>query len=79
MTGLTAKTFGLAGRGVAEAKASLPTSRSSTRPRSTRRRASRSRSQPAKGIETVIVNGALVWQDGKPTGARPGRVLGRSG
>ena len=35
--------------------------------------------QPAKGIETVIVNGAVVWRSGKPSGARPGRVLRRSG
>jgi N-acyl-D-amino-acid deacylase len=34
--------------------------------------------QPAKGIRTVIVNGAVAWQAGKPTGARPGRVLRRS-
>ena len=27
------------------------------------------------GIEKVWVNGTLVWSDGKPTGARPGRVL----
>ena len=27
------------------------------------------------GIEKVFVNGSLVWDDGKPTGARPGRVL----
>ncbi|MGB2591261.1 MAG: D-aminoacylase [Candidatus Acidiferrum sp.] len=27
------------------------------------------------GIEKVFVNGALVWDNGKPTGARPGRVL----
>jgi hypothetical protein len=33
--------------------------------------------QPAKGIEAVIVNGVVVWRDGKATGARPGRV--RSG
>jgi N-acyl-D-amino-acid deacylase len=34
--------------------------------------------EPAKlstGIETVFVNGTMVWNDGKPTGARPGRVL----
>jgi N-acyl-D-aspartate/D-glutamate deacylase len=31
----------------------------------------------AHGIETVIVNGAIVWRDGRPTGARPGRVLAR--
>jgi N-acyl-D-amino-acid deacylase len=27
------------------------------------------------GIETVFVNGEIVWQHGKPTGSRPGRVL----
>lgn len=31
----------------------------------------------AKGIHTVIVNGDVVWNDGKATGARPGRVLSR--
>jgi len=29
----------------------------------------------ATGIEKVFVNGILVWDAGKPTGARPGRVL----
>jgi len=29
----------------------------------------------ATGIEKVFVNGALVWDAGKPTGERPGRVL----
>jgi N-acyl-D-amino-acid deacylase len=33
--------------------------------------------RPALGIGTVMVNGAVVWQDGKATGARPGRVLKR--
>jgi N-acyl-D-amino-acid deacylase len=33
----------------------------------------------ATGIEKVFVNGALVWDSGKPTGARPGYVLGRKG
>ena len=28
------------------------------------------------GIEKVFVNGTLVWNSGKPAGARPGRVLG---
>ncbi len=27
------------------------------------------------GIEKVFVNGSLVWDAGKPSGARPGRVL----
>ena len=34
--------------------------------------------QPAKGIDAVIVNGEIVWRDGKATGARPGRVLARA-
>ena len=33
--------------------------------------------QPAAGIELVMVNGELIWQDGAPTGARPGRALRR--
>lgn len=33
----------------------------------------------ATGIEKVFVNGALVWDSGKPTGARPGYVIGRKG
>jgi N-acyl-D-amino-acid deacylase len=31
------------------------------------------------GIEKVFVNGVLVWDSGKPTGARPGNVIGRKG
>jgi N-acyl-D-amino-acid deacylase len=31
--------------------------------------------QPAAGISLVLVNGRAVWEDGLPTGARPGRVL----
>ena len=76
MTGLTVKTFGLAGRGVlkegyaadvtlfdagtVEAAATFEDS-----------------IQPARGIDTVIVNGMPVWRGGKPTGARPGKVLRR--
>ena len=33
--------------------------------------------EPARGIEATIVNGAVVWRNGRPTGARPGRVLRR--
>jgi N-acyl-D-aspartate/D-glutamate deacylase len=29
----------------------------------------------SEGIVWVAVNGQAVWEDGKPTGARPGRVL----
>ncbi len=32
---------------------------------------------PAAGIALVLVNGQIVWQDGAPTGARPGRALRR--
>lgn len=31
----------------------------------------------SEGIETVFVNGVQVWSGGKPTGARPGRVLSK--
>jgi N-acyl-D-amino-acid deacylase len=31
--------------------------------------------EPAKGIDTVIVNGEPVWREGRPTAARPGHVL----
>src|SRR5918911_1675564 len=77
MTGLTAKTFGLADRGVLKAGMAaditvfdaerIDEAATFTRPIA-----------PAKGIDTVIVNGEIVWRDGKPTGARPGRVLRRS-
>ena len=32
---------------------------------------------PAKGIDTVICNGAFAWRDGKPGGGRAGRALNR--
>jgi N-acyl-D-amino-acid deacylase len=76
MTGLTAKTFGLKDRGVLKEGAfadlcvfdadTVDETATFARP-----------IQPAKGIETVIVNGAITWRDGKPTGARPGRILRR--
>ena len=31
--------------------------------------------RPAAGIREVFVNGESVWSEGRPTGARPGRVL----
>jgi N-acyl-D-amino-acid deacylase len=33
----------------------------------------------SQGVEKVWVQGVLVWDSGKPTGARPGHVLGRKG
>src|ERR1700704_1773939 len=77
MTGLTAKTFGLAVRGVLKEgfaadivvfdENEIDETASFAKP-----------IQRAKGIDTVIVNGAVVWREGKPTGARPGRVLART-
>src|SRR5258706_13715262 len=77
MTGLTAKTFGLADRGVLKEgfaadivvfdENEIDEAASFAKP-----------IQRAKGIDTVIVNGAVVWREGKPTGARPGRVLART-
>jgi N-acyl-D-amino-acid deacylase len=76
MTGLTAKTFGLADRGVLREGAyadlclfdpgTVDEAATFAKP-----------IQPAKGIELVAVNGQVTWRDGKPTGARPGRVLRR--
>jgi N-acyl-D-amino-acid deacylase len=76
MTGLTAQTFGLAGRGILKEGCAADVTvfdagtvgegASFARP-----------IQPAKGIEAVIVNGAIVWRDGKATGSRPGQVLAR--
>ena len=77
MTGLTARTFGLKDRGVVKEGAyadlcvfdagTVDETATFARP-----------IQPAKGIEAVIVNGAITWREGKPTGARPGRVLRRT-
>jgi len=76
MTGLTAQTFGLQGRGILKEgyaaditifdAGTVEESATFARP-----------IQPARGIDAVIVNGALVWKDGKAAGARPGQVLAR--
>jgi N-acyl-D-amino-acid deacylase len=76
MTGLTAKTFGLADRGVLKPgmaaditlfdAGTIGEAATFARP-----------IQPARGIEAVIVNGEIVWREAKATGARPGRVLAR--
>src|SRR5207244_3614168 len=68
MTGLTARTFGLKDRGVLKVGMAadiaifdagrIDEGASFAKP-----------IQPAKGIETVIVNGAIVWREGKATGA----------
>ncbi len=76
MTGLTAKNFGLKDRGVLKegAYADLTLFDADTVGEAA---TYETPIAPAHGIETVIVNGALVWQGGQPTGARPGRVLAR--
>jgi N-acyl-D-amino-acid deacylase len=33
--------------------------------------------QPARGIHSVLVNGQCVWEQGRSTGRRPGRLLAR--
>ncbi|HMA07742.1 MAG TPA: amidohydrolase family protein, partial [Ramlibacter sp.] len=76
MTGLTAKNFGLKDRGVLREGAfadltlfdaeTIDSAATYEKPIA-----------PARGIASVIVNGAVVWQDGKSTGSRPGRVLKR--
>jgi N-acyl-D-amino-acid deacylase len=77
MTGLTAKAFGLAERGVLKEGFAadivlfdaneVDEGATFAKP-----------IQAAKGIDTVLVNGEVVWRGGKPGGARPGRVLSRS-
>jgi N-acyl-D-amino-acid deacylase len=76
MTGLTARTFGLKDRGVLAAgmaaditifdAGEIDEGATFAKPIA-----------PAKGIDTVIVNGTIAWRDGKPSGARPGTVLRR--
>ena len=76
MTGLTARNFGLAGRGtlavgnaadvVVFDAATILDAASYESP-----------TRPAVGIDAVVVNGALTWRDGKHTGARQGHVLRR--
>ena len=77
MTGLTAKTFGLADRGVLKegfAADVVVFGENEVEEGATFQKPI----QAAKGIDTVIVNGEAVWRGGSPTGARPGQVLSRS-
>jgi len=76
MTGLTARTFGLMDRGqlkpgfaadiVVFSEKQIAETATFEKP-----------IKPAKGIDAVVVNGHVVWRKGKPTGARPGRILRR--
>ncbi len=76
MTGLTAKTFGLAGRG--ELKEGFAADIAIFDGNEVDEAATFAKPiQAARGIDTVVVNGEVVWRGGKPTGARPGMVLSR--
>lgn len=76
MTGLTARTFGLADRGVVKEGAYADLAIFD--PETVGEAATFARPiAPARGIDTVIVNGAVVWREGAASGARPGRVLTR--
>ena len=76
MTGLTARNFGLKDRGVLRegAYADLTLFDADTVGEAATYAAPIA---AARGIDTVIVNGAMVWRGGRATGARPGRVLAR--
>jgi N-acyl-D-amino-acid deacylase len=76
MSGLTAKTFGLQDRGVLREGAFADITIFDAREVDEAATFARP-IQPAKGIHAVLVNGIAVWKDGRPTGARPGRVLRR--
>jgi len=77
MTGLTAATYGLEGRGLLREGAwaditvfdadAVAEGASFEHPIA-----------PARGIDYVMVNGIMVWEQGGPTGARPGQVLRRA-
>ncbi len=76
MTGVPAGVFGLAGRGaIAEgAYADVTVFDAET---VIDRATFDDPIQPAAGIETVVVNGTIAWQNGAATGARAGRALRR--
>jgi len=77
MTGLTARTYGLEGRGLLREGAWADVTVFD--PDAVAEGATFEHPiAPARGIEFVMVNGAVVWEQGRPTGARPGRVLRRS-
>jgi len=74
MTGLPAKTFGLKDRGVLKVGAFADITLFD--PETVAETATWERPiQAAQGIVATIVNGAIVWSDGRPTGNRAGRVL----
>jgi N-acyl-D-amino-acid deacylase len=76
MTGLTARRFGLEGRG--ELRVGAAADITLFDPATIVDAATfEAPIRAAKGIELVMVNGEVVWREGRSTGARPGRVLRR--
>jgi N-acyl-D-amino-acid deacylase len=77
MTALTAQTFGLQDRGVLRPGAFADIAVFD--PATVNEGATFKKPiAAAPGIEAVIVNGTVVWRDGRSSGARPGRVLSRA-
>jgi N-acyl-D-amino-acid deacylase len=76
MTGLTARNFGLPDRGVLKegAYADLTLFDADTIDEAA---SYEHPIAPARGIDTVVVNGRIVWREGRSTGERPGQVLQR--
>lgn len=78
MTGLTAARFGLADRGVLKQGAFADVTIFD--PNTILDVADfDAPTRPAQGINSVIVNGAIAWENGQATGARCGRLLSRTG
>lgn len=78
MTGLPARTFRLADRGLLRPGAFADIVLFD--PATVADRATYAEPQvPAAGIHSVMVNGMPVWQAGAATGERPGRFLPRAG
>jgi N-acyl-D-amino-acid deacylase len=77
MTGLTARNFGLQGRGVIREGAYADLTLFDAQ-RVDEAASYEHPIAPSHGIEAVIVNGVVVWSQGRSTGAHPGRVLTRA-
>ena len=76
MTGLSARNFGLEGRGVIAPGAFADlTLFDSGRIRDAA--TFENPTAPSEGIELVMVNGGIAWRDGRASGVRAGRVLRR--